>query len=74
MLHARSGFTLTVSRSAAEIRIAVRDGRPLAGAPLTVRAGHGLSVVAQLARQWAVDPLPDGKVVWAALVTAPGGA
>jgi anti-sigma regulatory factor (Ser/Thr protein kinase) len=71
VLHARSGFTLTVSRSAAAIRIAVRDGRPLASLKdLDVKAGHGLSVVAQLARAWAVERLPDGKVVWAELPAA----
>ena len=68
VLHAHSGFTLTVSRSAAAIRIAVRDSRPLASLKdLDVKAGHGLSVVAQLARTWAVERLPDGKVVWAEL-------
>jgi anti-sigma regulatory factor (Ser/Thr protein kinase) len=86
VLHARSRFTLTVSRSAAVTRIAVRDNAPLdateldatgldatgpaaAGEdrPFLVMAGHGLSVVSQLASRWAVDPLPDGKVVWAEL-------
>ena len=79
VLHARSGFTLTVSRSAGVTRIAVRDKTPVhepadaareaAGEdiPFGVMKGHGLSVVAQLASRWAVDPLPDGKVVWAEL-------
>jgi len=104
VLHARSGFTLTVSRSAGVTRIAVRDRTPVAvpdasgpdacgpeiaepavtepavtepavtepaaageGLPFEVMTGHGLSVVAQLASRWAVDPLPDGKVVWAEL-------
>jgi anti-sigma regulatory factor (Ser/Thr protein kinase) len=76
VLHARSGFTLTVSRSATVTRIAVRDNAPVAaaedgatggGVPFHVLTGHGLSVVAQLASRWAVDPLPDGKVVWAEL-------
>ena len=71
VLHARSGFTLTVSRSAVSVRIAVRDGGPLAprsdGLPFDVRQGHGLSVVSQLAVGWAVERLPDGKVVWADL-------
>ncbi len=73
VLHARSGFTVTVSRSAAAVRIAVRDNRPLArwnhGRPFDVRAGHGLSVVAQLARDWAVERRPGGKVIWAELRT-----
>jgi hypothetical protein len=68
VLHARSGFTLTISRSAPAVRIAVRDNRPLPpgsdGVPFDVRTGHGLSVVSQLAIGWAVERLPDGKVVW----------
>lgn len=71
VLHARSGFTLTVSRSAAAVRIAVRDWNPLVHSngsmPFDVRQGHGLSVVSQLASGWAVERLPDGKVVWADL-------
>jgi anti-sigma regulatory factor (Ser/Thr protein kinase) len=86
VLHARSGFTLTVSRSPGMTRIAVRDGAPVEllavtgrpvtgpqatgdGVPFHVVRGHGLSVVAQLASRWAVEPLPDGKVVWAELPT-----
>jgi anti-sigma regulatory factor (Ser/Thr protein kinase) len=83
VLHARTGFTLTVSRSAGVTRIAVRDGTPVglvavaepqatgAGVPFQVMRGHGLSMVAQLASKWAVDPLPDGKVVWAELSARP---
>jgi anti-sigma regulatory factor (Ser/Thr protein kinase) len=84
VLHARTGFTLTVSRSAGMTRIAVRDSTPVElhavtrpqatgpqatgeGVPFQVMRGHGLSVVAQLASRWAVEPLPDGKVVWAEL-------
>jgi hypothetical protein len=71
VLHARSGFTVTVSRSAAAVRIAVRDGDPLVrwkgSMPFHVRPGHGLSVVSQLASGWAVERLPAGKVVWADL-------
>jgi anti-sigma regulatory factor (Ser/Thr protein kinase) len=71
VLHARSGFTVTVSRSAAAVRVAVRDGDPLVhgnrSMPFGVRQGHGLGVVSQLASGWAVERLPDGKVVWADL-------
>lgn len=84
VLHARSAFTLTVSLSAARVRIAVRDNTPLPvtgdtvagdsatsdGAPFTALAGHGLSVVAQIASSWSVEPLRDGKVVWAELLSA----
>ena len=74
VLHARSGFILTVSRLAAAVRIAVRDSDPLVhrsgSMPFHVRPGHGLSVVSQLASGWAVERLPDGKVVWADLPAA----
>ena len=74
VLHARSGFILTVSRLAAAVRIAVRDSDPLVhrsgGMPFDVRPGHGLSVVSQLASGWAVERLADGKVVWADLPAA----
>ena len=82
VLHARTGFTLTISWSAGVTRIAVRDSTPVGllavtgpeatggGVPFQVMRGHGLGVVAQLASRWAVEPLPDGKVVWAEL-TAP---
>ena len=71
VLHARSGFTLTVSRSVTALRIAVRDGDPLihrnGSMPFDIRPGHGLGVVSQLASGWAVERLPEGKVVWADL-------
>ena len=74
VLHAGSGFVLTVSRLAAAVRIAVRDSDPLVdrngSMPFHVRPGHGLSVVSQLASGWAVERLPDGKVVWADLPAA----
>jgi hypothetical protein len=77
VLHAGSGFTLTISRSAAGVRIAVRDDSPLApqgdDRPFDVAVGHGLSVVAQLARAWDVEGLPSGKVVWAELSDRQGG-
>jgi len=81
VLHGRSAFTVVVSRSAARIRIAVRDNAPVALAravlapsgdaadsvPFPVTTGHGLSVVARLASRWGVEPTPAGKVVWAEL-------
>jgi hypothetical protein len=77
VVHARSGFTLTVSRSPAALRIAVLDGDPLihrnGSMPFDIRPGHGLSVVSQLASGWAVERLPEGKVVWADLPAEPAG-
>ena len=75
VLHARSGFTVVVSRSAASVRISVRDAMPLPTAnghpPWAVSHGHGLWVVAQVADNWMVEPLPDGKVVYAELPASP---
>lgn len=76
VLHALSGFTLTISQSPAAVRIAVRDNSPLVsrreGRPFDIHTGHGLSVVAQLTRAWDVEPLPDGKIVWAELAVRRG--
>jgi len=71
VLHAGSAFTVTVSASAALVRIAVRDEgllTPTSGDdPFEVRQDHGLGVVSRIASGWAVERLPDGKVVWAEL-------
>jgi anti-sigma regulatory factor (Ser/Thr protein kinase) len=70
VLHARSAFTVTIVWSAGVVRIAVQDSAG-GGGPLDLKQGHGLSVVAQLARRWGVDRRAGGKVVWAELpVTA----
>jgi anti-sigma regulatory factor (Ser/Thr protein kinase) len=75
VVHARSGFAVAVSRSSSAVRISVRDGAPLrpanASTPFEVSHGHGLWVVAQVAEHWAVDRLPDGKVVWAEIPASP---
>jgi anti-sigma regulatory factor (Ser/Thr protein kinase) len=71
VLHARSAFTVTVSRWATGIRVAVRDNAAVAATgepvPFPVTTGHGLSVVAALASRWGVERTPAGKVVWAEL-------
>jgi hypothetical protein len=71
VLHARSAFTVVVSHSRDHLTIAVKDTSPLVsaegGSPLPVRRGHGLAVVAKIARRWAADPAPQGKAVWAEL-------
>jgi hypothetical protein len=65
IVHARSPFTVAVSYLPTAVRIAVRDTIPLYECdPLAARPGHGLDVVAKVAARWAVEPLPDGKVVW----------
>jgi hypothetical protein len=71
VVHARSAFTVSVSHLPRAVRISVQDQAPLSGSPPAARPGHGLHMVAQIAARWAVDPLPDGKVVWAELAAAP---
>jgi anti-sigma regulatory factor (Ser/Thr protein kinase) len=79
VLHACSAFTVTIERSAAALTILVGDTTPLepgdAAAPFEIRAGHGLSVVVQLASRWGVGQTEDGKVVWVelALPAQPSG-
>lgn len=72
VLHARSDFTVTISRwPDGTIRVAVRDAsllppRPRRPAPLD-GSGRGLGLIEAIAAVWGVDLLPDGKVVWAQL-------
>jgi hypothetical protein len=67
VVHARSDFTVTVSRRPGAVRIAVRDDVPRA-APLQAAPGHGLGLVNTLATRWGVQsPAAGGKLVWAEL-------
>ena len=74
VLHARTGFTVTVSRlGGGTIRISVHDAslrppRPRRPAPLD-GSGRGLGLVAALASAWGCDIVPGGKAVWAELVS-----
>lgn len=72
VIHARTPIEVRVTPLDSGVRIEVRDGaaygievRP-PESPLAPR-GLGLQVVAQLATRWGVDPVPDGKTVWAEL-------
>ena len=75
VLHARTGFTVTIScRADGAIRLSVRDASLL---PPRLRrptpfegSGRGLGLVAAIATGWGTDVLPDGKVVWAQLPSA----
>ena len=68
IVHARSTFTVAVSHAGDAVRIAVRDMAPLKdGQRLVTATGHGLDVVAKIARRWAIESLPDGKVIWVEL-------
>jgi histidine kinase-like protein len=72
VLHARSGFTLTLSWRGSGVRVAVRDAVPLPSHTpepmvLPTRPLHGLGAVAALATKWGADRAADGKTVWAEL-------
>jgi hypothetical protein len=73
-VHARSDFTVTVSRRLGAVRIAVRDDLRLA-APLRAAPGHGLDLVNTVATRWGVQsPAAGGKLVWAELAAPLGGS
>jgi anti-anti-sigma factor len=70
--HARTDLRLRLELRGDWLHIAVRDGSPrllrLVTAGSGAERGHGLRLVAQLARAWGVRPHPDGgKVVWCTL-------
>lgn len=72
VLHARTLVDLTVSRRAARLQIAVRDGdhRRVASngsIQFDAESGRGLTVVEALSGSWGVVQTHDGKVVWASL-------
>jgi anti-sigma regulatory factor (Ser/Thr protein kinase) len=78
VMHARTAVELRVRRIDEGLRIEVRDNvgygleMERQGEALLSR-GLGLRVVAQLSSRWGIDPVPDGKTVWAEL-GSPRGA
>jgi hypothetical protein len=66
VLHARSDFTIALSRRAGVVRIEVSDCAPLDGS-LLAAAGHGLDLVSMVARWGARPRAGGGKLVWAEL-------
>lgn len=69
VLHAQSGFTVSLERRGGVVRLSVGDASPrMAPAPergaLPV-GGRGLHLVAALSSRWGQDVRPDGKLVWA---------
>jgi hypothetical protein len=67
VLHARSGFMVSLADRDGAIRISVCDTKPSSGSPLPVARGHGLGVVAAVATAWGVEDAVNGKAVWAEL-------
>jgi anti-sigma regulatory factor (Ser/Thr protein kinase) len=66
--HAHSDFELAIHRSRDEIRVEVSDqgeGQPVMRSPTPrEQSGRGLRIVQELAEDWGITPLPNGKLVW----------
>ncbi|MDQ1679216.1 MAG: hypothetical protein QOI42_75, partial [Frankiaceae bacterium] len=75
VLHAGVPVRLSVTVGPEAVRIEVRDAsRALPVRPLHTEdamTGRGLALVTALTRQWGVEAVDDGKVVWAEV--GPGG-
>jgi anti-sigma regulatory factor (Ser/Thr protein kinase) len=68
VLHARTPFTVGVSRETDHVRVEIEDGSSTM--PVTKRydldapTGRGLRILEALASRWGVVETADGKVVW----------
>jgi DcmR-like sensory protein/histidine kinase-like protein len=70
VLHAHTGFVVTLSCDGGDLRICVEDAAPLTeGSPPAAEPGHGLAVVAAVSRRWRAEDTGSGKAVWADLQT-----
>jgi anti-sigma regulatory factor (Ser/Thr protein kinase) len=69
VLHAGTACVLTVVVTGPHVRLAVRDSGAALPAPREpeINGGRGLRILAQIARDWGVEPHPLGKTVWAEL-------
>jgi hypothetical protein len=75
VVHAHSGFRVTLTLRQDMMRISVHDDEPLPAADAVLPAVplHGLGAVAALAARWGADPAGTGKDVWAELSVASQG-
>jgi anti-sigma regulatory factor (Ser/Thr protein kinase) len=69
IVHAGTGFILTVAYDESSIRVSVTDRNPLARAVLRrfsaeTTTGRGLRLVDTLGRSWGVDQTKSVKTVW----------
>ena len=68
VLHAGSGFAVTLTHDDDVMRVAVADDERERPAPVDAASsavgGRGLRIVDLLADRWGVDDLADGKSVW----------
>jgi len=76
VVHARSGFTVSLNHDGPVVRIAVGDGAAAVPqrTPRRTQAtrGRGLPIIEALASRWGHFALDGGKLVWAELAGAPG--
>ncbi len=69
VLHARSGFTVSLERLGSVVRLSVGDASarmvhpPAAGRLHT--GGRGLHLVGTFSSRWGQDVRPEGKLIWA---------
>jgi len=78
LVHAGTGFTVTVDVEDDTVLLRVADGSthlPVVGELGLERAhGRGLGIVAALSDAWGITPEPGGgKSVWASIPARPGG-
>ncbi len=76
VLHAGTEIQITVQLANDVLRVEVHDGDPrlpiVRHYSVLSGTGRGLALVAVTAKDWAVEPEPDGKKVWFEL--EPSGA
>jgi hypothetical protein len=69
--HAGSPFQVSLARRGDTVRVSVHDagdGSPASrSASPAATDGRGLALVAAVSSSWGVDPVADGKIVWADL-------
>jgi anti-sigma regulatory factor (Ser/Thr protein kinase) len=68
IVHAASGPDLVVRITRGRVRIEVQDTSPAVPvrqfAGLMAPSGRGMAIVDELARDWGVEHVPQGKRVW----------
>lgn len=73
VIHARTGFVVTIRHAPDGVRVEVRDGSTAPARrsrySATSGTGRGLGMVDDLAETWGVEESGDGKAIWFTLTT-----
>ncbi len=68
VIHARTPYTIVVSRAGRAVRVAVRDQSPVIprrrAYGVDATTGRGLRLVATMSSDWGIEAERGGKVVW----------